>query len=100
MVAANNFNIMGIVLQSNGDTVVTNTSTYPADVMFRGLVSNTSYRYTLRVVSKDDSSIAIGSFSGNFTTSGPGELGWADTFSLAGDPLSVTIHLEGYTCIL
>ena len=76
MVAADDFNTVGTVFQSNGNTMVTSdTRTYPANVVFENLDSNTSYRYTLRVVSMDESSIEIGSFSGNFTTSGPGELG-------------------------
>ena len=75
MVAADDFNTVGTVFQSHGNTMVTSdTSTYPADVVFEDLVSNTSYRYTLRVVSKGNSSIEIGSFSGTFTTSGPGKL--------------------------
>ena len=76
MVAADDFNTVGTVFQSNGNTMVTSdTSTYPADVIFENLDSNTSYRYRLRVVGMDESSMEIGSFSGNFTTSGPRELG-------------------------
>ena len=69
MIAADNFNTVGTVFQSNGNTIVTSdTSTYPANVVFEDLFSNTSYTYILQVVSKDDSSIIIASFSGTFTT--------------------------------
>ena len=67
MVAADNFNTVGTV--SRGNTMVTSdTRTYPANVTFRCLDSNTSYIYTLQVVSKNDSAVIIASFSGTFTT--------------------------------
>ena len=76
MVAADDFNTVGTVFLPNGNTEVTSdTRTYPADVVFEDLVSNTSYRYTLQVVSKVNSSIEIGSFSEMFTTSSQGKLG-------------------------
>ena len=76
MVATDSFDVVGTAFQTCDNIMAaTDTKTYPANTEFRGLDPNTSYRYMILIVSKANDSIAIGSYSGTFTTSPPsGEL--------------------------